>query len=150
MNTTTAASTRLDSAEILSQQAASLLAGLDRTPELLAATASADRAELEGLMGLARRLNSAMLPVAPRPGFAAELRTQLDLARPAAEAARQKEKEQRRRWMAGIGGAVYLLSLGFVTYRTAQAVTGRVGPWARTRKDAAVTPPALAAEPVNA
>ncbi len=150
MQTNTAASIRTDSAEILSQQASGLLAGVDRTPELLSATAGVERAELEGLMGLARRLYQAMPPVAPRPGFAAELRTKLTEWQPTAVAARQKEREQRLRWMAGLGGAVYLLSLGFVTYRTAQAVTGRVGPWVRPPKNAAVEPPALATEQVNA
>jgi hypothetical protein len=149
MNTDTA-SAPADAAEILSQQAAGLLAGVDRTPELLSVTAGGDRTELEGLLQLARRLNAAMPPVAPRAGFAAELRAQLDQARPAAEAARQRDKEQRRRWMAGIGGAVYLLSLGFVTYRTAQALTGRVGTRAKPRAEVLVNPPALAGEQVNA
>lgn len=141
-------STPPDSAEILSQQAAGLLAGVDRTGELLAATAPADRPALAELLHLARRLHRAMPPVAPRPEFTADLRAQLDQARPAAEAARRHEKEQRRRWMAGIGGAVYLLSLGIVTFRTAQAVTSKVGPWAKARGVGAHPAPVSAAPPV--
>ena len=80
------------------------------------------------LLHLARRLNRAMPPVALRPGFAAELRAQLDLARPEAEATRRREKDQRRRWIAGLGSAVALLGLGIVTYRTAQAVTSKGTP----------------------
>src|SRR5689334_22268307 len=132
-----AAGARPDSAEILNQQAVGLLAGVDRTPELLSVTAGDNQAELEGLMHLATRLNAnlpaAMPPAAPRAEFAAGLRAQLAQAWPEAEAARRRDKEQRRRWMAGIGGAVYLPSLGFVTFRTAQAVTGRVAPWAKPR-----------------
>jgi len=55
-----------DSAEILSQQAAGLLAGADRTAELLAATAPADQPELAELLHLARRLHRAMPPGPPR------------------------------------------------------------------------------------
>jgi hypothetical protein len=40
------------------------------------------------------------------------------------------------RGMAGVGGAVYLPSLGIVTSRTAQVVTRRVGPWAKGRRAA--------------
>ena len=135
-----------DSAELLSQQAAGLLAGADRTAELLAASGEPARGELAGLMDLARRLHAAMPPVAPRPGFAAELRAQLALAAPAAEATRLREKEQRRLWIAGISGAVALLGLGLVTYRTARA-GGRAMPWGKTRLPA--TPAALSQEQVQ-
>jgi hypothetical protein len=142
---TAQAGERAQIAELLSEQAAGLLAGQDRTAELLSVTAGPERAELAGLMHLARRLHTAMPPVAPRAGFTAELMTQLTLARPEAEATRLREKEQRRRWVAGIGGAVALLGLGLVTYRTAQAVTSKVGPWAKSRADAG----ALAAEQLS-
>lgn len=143
---TSSAIGRPDSAEILSQQAAGLLAGVDRSTELLIAAPEDQRAELEGLMLLARRVQAAMPLVAARAGFTAELRAQLDQARPEAEATREREKEQRRRWVAGIGGAVALLGLGIVTYRTAQAVTSKVGPWAKGR----VAAGALEPEPVSA
>ncbi len=129
---------RPDNAELLSQQAAGLLAGVDRSTELLTAAPEAQRAELEGLMLLARRVQGAMAPVAARAGFAAELRARLEQARPEVEAARRREKEQRRLWVAGIGGAVALLGLGIVTYRTAQAVTGKVGP--RAKEQGAASP----------
>jgi hypothetical protein len=133
-----------DSAERLSQHAAGLAAGVDRAAEL-AAGAGPERDEVAGLMDLARRLHTAMAPVAPRPAFVAALRAQLDLAVPAAEATRLRERDQRRLWIAGISGAVALLGLGLVTYRTARA-GARAMPWGKGRAPAAVAAAALAPE----
>ncbi|MCC7359334.1 MAG: hypothetical protein IT317_07650 [Anaerolineales bacterium] len=135
-----------ESAELLSRHVTGLLAGVDRSAELLATSAEPEQGDLAGLMDLARRLHAAMPAVAPRLGFAADLRAQLDLAAPAAEATRRREKEQRRLWIAGISGAVALLGLGLVTYRTARA-GARAMPWGKARVPAPAS--ALGPEPAQ-
>jgi hypothetical protein len=77
-------------------------------------------------MALAQRLQAALAPVEPRPGFLSQLGRQLAADRPKALAeARAREKDQRLMWVAGVGGAISLL--GFVGYRAAQAWGGRAG-----------------------
>jgi hypothetical protein len=84
----------------------------------------------EALLPLARRLQNSLMPVEARPAFVADLQRHLAAEHVAATATRAsvraREKEQRLRWVAGLGGALYLASLGFVSFRAAQAVTGRV------------------------
>jgi hypothetical protein len=91
----------------------------------------------ESVARLALRLQHSLAPVEPRPVFVAELQGRLVVEHAAAAAARAstraKEKEQRLRWVAGLGGALYLASLGFVSFRAAQAVTGRVAALAAAR-----------------
>jgi len=77
------------------------------------------------LISLARRLQAALTPVEPRPAFLAHLAEQLAAARPQVEAA-TRQKEQRLMWVAGVGGALYLAGLGFISLRAAQAVGGRL------------------------
>jgi len=91
------------------------------------------------LMGLARRLRAALVPVEPRPGFLAQLADQLVAARPEMEAA-ARQKEQRLLWMAGVGGALYLAGLGFVSFRAAQVVGGRLTALVSSRGARSVIP----------
>ena len=77
------------------------------------------------LLALARRLQAVLTPVEPRPAFLAHLADQLAAARPQVEAA-ARQKEQRLMWLAGVGGALYLAGLGFISVRAAQAVGGRL------------------------
>jgi len=88
-----------------------------------AAASNADLAP--GLVALARRLQAALTPVEPRPAFLAQLAERLAAARPQVEAA-VRQKEQRLMWVAGVGGALYLAGLGFISLRAAQAVGGRL------------------------
>jgi hypothetical protein len=111
-------------------------------------------AAAEGAPGLAaevtrqlvHRLESRLVVVEPRPAFVSELKGRLAVEHLALVAkratARAKEKEQRLRWAAGLGGALYLASLGFVSFRAAQAVTGRVAALAAARSGQATLPKA--------
>jgi hypothetical protein len=77
------------------------------------------------LIVLARRLQAVLKPVEPRQTFLAQLAEQLAAAQPKAEAA-VRQRDQRLMWLAGVGGALYLVGLGFVSWRAAQAVGGRL------------------------
>jgi hypothetical protein len=98
----------------------------------------------EGLLPLVRWLQAGLVPLEPRPAFVTNLQGRLAAQHATAAAtrasARAKEKEVRLRWVAGLGGALYLASLGFVSFRAAQAVTGRVAALAAARGDQAALP----------
>lgn len=104
-------------------------------PGVEAAPAASGQERIETLSQLEGRLKDCLVPITPRPAFVAELKSQLLSARPADIALQAPEKEQRLRLIAGLGGALYLAGLGFVSFRAAQAVTRRVAARAAGRID---------------
>lgn len=128
--------------DALSNQADRLLRGEAAPAETVPAPTAPGGVSLDGLMRLAGHLASTLVPLEPRPDFVAELEVKLAAERAAAAALRERAKEQRLRWVVGLGGALYLASLGFVTYRAAQVIAGRIGSVAATRARQAHLPKA--------
>jgi hypothetical protein len=131
--------------EALSDQAERLRRGEAEPVEAAPTPPAASAGSLDGLMRLAGQLADTLVPQEPRPGFVAELKVKLAAERAAAAAARARVKEQRLRWAVGLGGALYLASLGFVAFRAAQAVMGRVAGLAAARSGQAHLPRATIA-----
>jgi hypothetical protein len=118
--------------DLLSQQADQLLAG--RVPgaigptgaAVMAGLAPAEQGRLTALMRLAARVRAALVAVEPRPAFVLEMKQRLLAAErvAAASAAPLHSQQQKLMWMAGLGGAAYLASLGVVSYMAARAGRG--------------------------
>ena len=127
--------------ELLSQQSDRLAAGREAAVQGRAAElTSVERAGLTadeqrmlgGLMRLARRLQAGLVPVEPRPAFAADFKVRLVAQH---RAARQPEGQGRRGrlWVLGVAGALSLAGLGFLGYRAARAGAGWISAVAASR-----------------
>jgi hypothetical protein len=120
-----------DIEDLLSQQADQLLAGEGAllgpaTAGAMAGLAPAEQGRLTGLLQLAARMRKQFVAVEPRPAFIAEVKQRLLAAEriAAASTAQLRSQQQRLMWMAGLGGAAYLASLGVVSYMAARAGKG--------------------------
>ena len=118
--------------DLLSQQADRLTTGLEKgRPEGAEGLPSVERAGLTHdeqrllgeLMQLARRVQTGLAQVEPRPAFAADLKARLVGQR---RAVRQPAEPAGRGmlWVAGVAGALSLAGLGFLSYRVARAGAG--------------------------
>jgi hypothetical protein len=95
--------------------------GTDLAAPLLHEALPEDRAGLEGLLALARRVQAALARqprLAPRPVFVAQLRAQL-LAAPDPEKPAYALPDRRTWiwWAAGAGGVISAAGLGFLAYK---------------------------------
>ncbi len=118
--------------DLLSRQADQLLAGPGQAvigpgaAGAMAGLSPAEQGRLTALLRLAGRVQAALGPVEPRPAFVVEVKQRLLAAErvAAASAAPQHSQQQKLMWMAGLGGAAYLASLGVVSYMAARAGKG--------------------------
>lgn len=85
-----------------------------------AGLSSDDQRSLSNLMQLARRVQSVLVEVEPRPGFVADLRSRLVTQR-RAEAHPAAGARGGMMWVWGVAGALSLAGLGFLGYRAARA-----------------------------
>lgn len=122
--------------DILSRHADRLLASEPgaavRSPEAFVGLPPARLAMMAGLTKLAERVRAALVAVEPRPAFVLAEKQQLVKAwrAPTAGVAPAERGEQRLIWMAGLGGAAYLASLGVVSLLAARAGRG----WIRSAR----------------
>lgn len=107
--------------DILDRHAAGLNEGADLKARLLAEAAPDERGTLEGLFVVARRVRQALVAQprqAPRPAYAAQLKTQLLAAHPPAHGAWQTpDRRTLLWWAAGAGGVISAAGLGYLAYR---------------------------------
>jgi hypothetical protein len=113
-----------DVANVLDEHSSRLLAGRDDSLDLMAGFQLPDRASLDSLLKVARRVKAALVPVDARPEFAAGLRQQLVAAMPAA--GRAPRRAGRLMWVAGAGGVLYLVGLTFISFRAGAAAMGKL------------------------
>jgi hypothetical protein len=99
-------------AEILALHAEALNAGKEQA-DLLLARYPEQSSELAALLWLARSVQSALVPVKPRPAFSASLRQELARQRPA------DDDDSRRLlwWGAALGSALSVAGLVFLIIR---------------------------------
>src|SRR4051812_6208579 len=115
--------------EVLSLHADRLREEIDLAPELLAQVPADERGSLAGLMSLAGRVGRALAPVEPRPAFVRQLKTQLVEALPGvlADAGAREGRRRELVWtVAGVGGVLSVLGLGFLTFRAAAALSSKI------------------------
>lgn len=85
-----------------------------------AGLSSEEQRALSNLMQLARRVQSVLVEVEPRPGFVVDLRSRLSAQR-RAEAHPATGARRGMVWLWGVAGALSLAGLGFLGYRAAKA-----------------------------
>ncbi len=85
-----------------------------------AGLSSDDQRSLSHLMHLARRVQSVLVEVEPRPGFVADLKSRL-VTRRRNEAQSATGARRGMMWVWGVAGALSLAGLGFLGYRAARA-----------------------------
>jgi hypothetical protein len=82
-----------------------------------------EQRSLSGLAALARRVQSALVEVEPRPAFVADLKARL-VAQRRAESKAPAGSGSGMLWVAGVAGALSVAGLGFLTFRAARAGAG--------------------------
>ena len=112
--------------DVLNVHADSLKDGVDLTDELLAAKSAEEGAALEPLLRLARQVQAALAPVAPRADFVIGLKADLrTVGRKVAAEMRTQIEIDKRRWIgiaAVIGAVVYFASITWVSVRWSLAI----------------------------
>jgi hypothetical protein len=105
--------------ETLDRHAEGMRAGSDLSASLLALTLPDDRAGLDGLLAVARRVQQALSREprhAPRPAFVAQLKIQL-LTAPRPVTGPLPDRRTLLWWAAGAGGVLSAAGLGFLAYK---------------------------------
>jgi hypothetical protein len=100
-----------------------------------------DKKLFAGLARLAERAQGALVEVDPRPAFVVGLKGRL-LATAKTEAQPVGGAQQRKAWIAGVGGALLLASLGILGYKAARAGMGWRAASRAGHPEAAKAPPA--------